>query len=150
MELSQTSLAMLLLGGVPVGVALNLAYALTDIQTIPIGFLKKLVCNVKDFLFMLIAGLAAILVVYFVNNGEFRYMVLVGMVGGFAVSRLTLQRVVIRVRDALLRAISVPLTWIWTNTFGKLLSKARDRACTNQTQARTEQLTQLASNGFEN
>ena len=150
MELSQTSLAMLLLGGVPVGVVLNLAYALTDVQAMHDGFAKKLLCNVKDFVFMLIAGLVAVLIVYFVNQGEFRYTVLVGMIGGFILSRLTLGKAVVRARDALIRTIAVPLTWIWRITLGRLLSKARDGACVKQTKIRTELLMQLASDGFEN
>lgn len=150
MEFSQTSLAMLLLGGIPTGVVLNVAYALTDISVIHDGFVKKLLCNVKDFVFMLLAGIAALLTVYFINNGEFRYMVLVGMIGGFAASHVTLGKLVIRARDALIRIMTVPLTWIWANTLGKLFAKARAGARVKQTQIRTEQLMQLASNGFEN
>lgn len=150
MELSQTSLAILLLVGVPAGAVLNLAYALTDIRAIPDGFLKKLLCNVKDFVFMLIAGLMAVLIVYFVNQGEFRYMVLVGMMCGFAVSHFAFEKVIVRARDALMRAIAVPLSWIWRITLGKLLAKSRGRARIKQTQTRMQQLTQIASNGFEN
>ena len=55
MELSQTALAMLLLGGIPAGVVLNFAYALTDIGAMAESFVKKLIRNVKDFIFLLIS-----------------------------------------------------------------------------------------------
>ena len=80
MELSQTALAMLLLGGFPFGLALNLVYALTDFGALPESIVKKLLCNAKDFVFALMAGLLAIILVYYVNDGEFRYLtVIVGI-----------------------------------------------------------------------
>ena len=150
MELSQTSLAMLLLTGLPVGAVLHWAYALTDMGDMPDTFAKKLIRNLKDFVFAIAAGLAAIFTVYFVNNGEFRYMVLVGIIGGFGVSHLAFQRLIVGIRDAILRLLTVPLTWIWANTMGRLLAKVREKAQDKKTQLRTEQLMLLALNGFEN
>ena len=150
MELSQFSLAVMLLAGVPAGVVLNLTYALTDMRAMEDGFVKKLLHNVKDFIFAVLAGLMAVLTVYFVNDGEFRYLVIVGMIGGFAVSHFTLGRLVVRLRDATCRFLTVPLTWIWAKTFGKLLIKARMRGQDKQTQIRMEKLLLLAANGFEN
>ncbi len=150
MELSQTALAMLLLTGFPAGVMLNLAYALTDIGAWRKSFGKKLMCNLKDFAFMLIAGLTAVLLVYYVNNGEFRYLVLLGMIGGYAASHVTLGKLVIRIRNTAARALSVPLAWLWRVTLGRLYEKRRTTALFKGTQTRMEALMQLASNGFEN
>ena len=132
------------------GVALQFAYALTDVDAMSEGFVKKLLGNLKDFAFAMIAGLAAILTLYFVNDGEFRYLILVGIIGGFIVSRLAFGKLIVRIRDALARLIAVPIRWIWAYTFGRLLAKARVKARKKQTQTRMELLMQLASNGFEN
>ena len=146
MELSQTSLAMLLICGIPVGAALNLAYALTDIEMLPCGFVKTILRNVKDFFFAVVAGVIVIFVVYFVNHGEFRYMVLAGVIGGFVASHVTLRKLLIRLREMLIS----PIARCWEITLGKRFAKARLKAIDKKTQARSEQLIWLASNGFEN
>ncbi len=150
MELSQTALAMLLLGGIPAGVVLNFAYALTDIGAMAEGFVKKLIRNVKDFIFLLIAGLVSVLTVYYVNDGEFRYLVIVGMLCGFALSHLMLAKSIVKIRNAIARIAVVPLAWVWRITFGRLCARARSAALERSTHAKAEQLLMLASNGFEN
>ncbi len=150
MELSQTSLAVLLLGGLPVGVALSFAYALTDVAALPQSFIKALLVNAKDFIFLLAAGLAAVLTVYYVNQGEFRYLVLVGMIGGFAISHVTLGKLIVHARDAMIRFLTVPIIRAWEATLGRLAAKARARKQIKITQERVEELMQFASNGFEN
>ena len=150
MELSQASLAMLLLAGMPVGVILHFIYALSDINIMSEGLLKKLFGNLKDFFFTTIVGIAAILMVYFVNNGEFRYMILVGIVSGYVVSHLVFHKAIVASRNAIIRLITTPLVWFFTNTFGKVFEKARAKERKKQTILRIEQLMQLASNGFEN
>ena len=150
MELSQTALAMLLVGGFPAGVAINLVYALTDIGVLPNSFAKKLLINVKDFVFSLIAGIVAILLLYYLNNGEIRYLALVGMIGGFAVSHWTLGKLVIYVRNAAAHVIVIPLAWIWSKTFGRMCEKARKTSQNKNTEKRADAILQLASNGFEN
>lgn len=150
MELSQASLAMLLLAGMPVGVILHFIYALSDINFMSEGLLKKLFGNLKDFFFTTIVGIAAILMVYFVNNGEFRYMILVGIVSGYVVSHLVFHKAIVASRNAIIRLITTPLVWVFTNTFGKVFEKARAKERKKQTILRIEQLMQLASNGFEN
>ena len=150
MELSQASLAMLLLAGMPVGVILHFIYALSDINTMSEGLLKKLFGNLKDFFFTTIVGIAAILMVYFVNNGEFRYMILVGIVSGYVASHLVFHKAIVASRNAIIRLITTPLVWLFTNTFGKVFERARAKERKKQTILRIEQLMQLASNGFEN
>ena len=150
MELSQTALAMLLLGGIPAGVVLNLAYALTDIGAMEDGLGKELLHNIKDFIFILIAGLVAVLMVYYVNDGEFRYLVIVGMVCGFAMSHFMFAKLIIKIRNAIARIAVVPLTWVWRLTLGRLCAKVRNTALKKSTSTKAEQLLMLASNGFEN
>ncbi len=150
MEVSQNALAMMLIAGFPVGVMLNLAYSLTDIGVRNRSFAKQLICNLKDFAFMLIAGFMAVLLVYYVNDGEFRYLVVMGLIGGYVASHAALGRLVIRIRNKVARAMSVPFMRLWRVTFGRLYEKRRTTALFKGTQSRAEQLMLLASNGFEN
>ena len=150
MELSQKALAMLFLGGIPVGAVLHLIYALTDLGALPEGLCKRLICNAKDFIFMLVAGLAAIITVYYVNKGEFRYLIVVGIAVGYVLSHVALGKFVIGARNTLLHLIIVPLSRAWSITFGRLAGKIRARSLHKRTQVRTRILLLLASNGFEN
>lgn len=150
MELSQSALAMLLVGGFPAGVALNLVYVLIDIESLQHTWMYKLLVNVKDFIFILVAGLVAVLTVYYVNNGEFRYMVLVGMLCGFLLSHVTLGKLALLVKNAILKALGVPVTWLWRITIGKLCEKVRIEAMQKNTVLRMEEIIKKATNGFEN
>ena len=150
MELSQTALAMLFLVGFPAGTLLHVVYALTDTGVGNAHLGRLLMRQVKDFAFMIAAGLVAVLLVYYVNNGEFRYLVLAGMIGGYAVSYVTLGKLVVHVRNIAVHALSVPLLWLWRFTLGRLFSKLRVSARFKATQTRIDVLQQLASNGFEN
>jgi hypothetical protein len=150
MELSQTALAMLFLVGFPAGTLLHVAYALTDMGVGNAHLGRLLMRHVKDFAFMIAAGVVAVLLVYYVNNGEFRYLVLAGMIGGYAVSYVTLGKLVVHVRNIAVHALSVPLLWVWSITLGRLLSKLRVSARCKATQTRIDVLQQLALNGFEN
>ena len=150
MELSQTALAMLFLVGFPAGTLLHVVYALTDTGVGNAHLGRLLMRQVKDFAFMIAAGVVAVLLVYYVNNGEFRYLVLAGMIGGYAVSYVTLGKLVVHVRNIAVHALSAPLLWLWRVTLGRLYSKLRVGVRCKATQTRIDVLQQLASNGFEN
>ena len=79
MELSQTSLAMLLLSGIPLGAALRIIYVLTDFSGLSYLLFKRILHQVKDFIFAFFAGIVAVLLVYFINAGQSRYLVLLGL-----------------------------------------------------------------------
>ena len=61
MELSQTALAMLFLVGFPAGTLLHVVYALTDTGVGNAHLGRLLMRQVKDFAFMIAAGLVAVL-----------------------------------------------------------------------------------------
>ena len=141
---------MLFLGGVPVGAVLHLIYALTDLGALPEGLCKRLIGNAKDFVFMLVAGLAAVITVYYVNKGEFRYLVVIGILVGYVLSHAVLGKLVISARNTLVRLLSVPVVWIWSMTVGRLAGRIRTRVQHKGTKNRAQILMLLASNGFEN
>ena len=148
MELSQSALAMLLLGGVPAGAAISLIYALTDFSHVDDSIWKRLWTHVKDFFFLVFAGLMAVLLVYYINQGEFRYLAFPGMLGGFLLTQITLARPVCRVRNAVLHVLSVPIIWLWSTSFGRLCARIRMNHQVKLTNKKGRMLEMLASNGF--
>ena len=150
MELSQFQLANLLIGGIPVGIVLNSLYALTDIGFLRNGIVKMLLQSIKDFTLMLAAGLTAVIFVYYINGGEVRCLVVIGVAAGYILSHFTLEKLILRVRSIVLRALFVPITWIWSATFGILFSRVRQNAMVEGTEQRAQLLMLYASYGFEN
>ena len=154
MELSQTSIGLLLLLGIPVGILLNALYALTDLGTKKRSLGKRLLIQIKDFLFATLAGLSAILLVYYVNDGEFRYWVLFGIVIGYTLSSVTIGKCVLAARNAvlsvILRFITTPLLFLWRITLARPCAKARQARLEKATERQAQKTMQLASNGFEN
>lgn len=148
MELSQSALAMLLLVGLPVGAAISLAYALTCPSGQSNSLATRVFIHVKDFVFVVLAGLLAVLLVYYVNHGEFRYPVLFGMLGGYVLTHAMLARLVCRVRDAVLRVLAAPIVWIWSFTLGRLFARVRMAGQIKLTEKKACELEMLASNGF--
>lgn len=150
MELSQFQLANLLIGGIPVGIVLNSLYALTDIGFLRNGIVKMLLQSIKDFTLMLAAGLTAVIFVYYINGGEVRCLVVIGVAAGYILSHFILEKLILRVRSIVLRALFVPITWIWSATFGVLLARIRRSAQEKDTEQRSQLLMLYASYGFEN
>lgn len=154
MELSQTALAILLTVSIPLGVFLNIAYRLTDWGQKPYSALQIVFINVKDFLFIIIACIAMVLLVYYINDGDYRFQSLIGTLIGFFVSEMLIGKRIVQVRNVILHAfwgiISIPILWIGRKTFGRIGTQISNRALLSKTINRTNFMEMLASNGFEN
>ncbi len=154
MELSQTSLAMLMFGAMPIGVMLSIVYRLADPITTQRSVFKKIYGNCKDFIFMILAGIMTVILVYYVNDGDYRYLAPLGAVTGFFVSDLLLGKLLVRIRDFVLftawRILSVPIRWLWHLTIGPMIAKASLSKMIKSTDDRIEAMMLEASNGFEN
>lgn len=154
MELSQSSLAMLMIGAVPIGALLSVAYRLTQFIKTPSNVWQKIAINVKDFAFAVFAGLLTVILVYYVNDGDYRYLAPLGAVIGFLISDLLFAKLIIRIREYVLRTlgrvISVPIRWIWRLTVEPLMEKASFTSMVRSTDLRIKAMMRNASNGFEN
>ena len=154
MELSQTALAILLTASIPLGVLLNILYRITDLGQKPYTVVKIILINIKDFLFMILACIAMVLLVYYINDGDYRFQTLIGTLIGYLVSDLLIGKRLIRVRNVVFRAcwnfFSIPVLWIGRKTFGSAYTKINDRALLGKTIDRTKFVEMLASCGFEN
>lgn len=158
MELSQTALAVMLVYAVPIGVVLNVAYRLTDLGKARSRHAIIMVLqNVKDFLFMITAALMVVLLVYYANDGQFRYVALVGVPVGYWLSERLIAKPLLLVRHVLWRLIcrimaylSRPLAWMIGKTLGKSMARAQSRAMIRKTEQRASWWTAQASYGFEN
>ena len=154
MELSQSALALLALSAFPCGILLNVLYRLTDPTDSPQSIIGRLLIHIKDFVFMIAAGVLTVIISYYVNQGDYRYLAPVGTLIGYVLSDLLLRKSIQRIRDWILsfvgRMISVPFHWIWKNTLGHATDKMRVAEQQKSTKKRIEYLMQSASNGFEN
>lgn len=148
MELSQTSLAMLLLSGIPLGAALSIIYVLTDFSGLSYLLFKRILQQVKDFIFAFFAGIVAVLLVYFINAGQSRYLVLLGLVMGFVLTYRAFSKPLLRTRNALLRVLVAPISLICSFTLGRLIAKVRMAKLIKMTEKKGRIAQQLASNGF--
>ena len=148
MELSQKALAMLLLSGLVSGTAICIAYALTDFSGVANSRYQRFFVQIKDYVFVVLAGLIAILTVYYVNGGEFRYLVLLGMTGGYALARVTIFKTIVLLKNAVLHTLTYPLIYLWSFTIGRLFLKVRMIHQIKTTEIRARKITDLASNGF--
>lgn len=154
MELSQTALAILLTVSIPVGVLLNITYRFTDLGKKPYTALQIIFINIKDFLFIILACITMVLLVYYINDGDYRFHALIGTLIGYLVSDLLIGKKLVRVRNTILRVcwdfFSIPLLWVGRKTFGCAYTKINDRALLSKTINRTKFVEMLASCGFEN
>lgn len=154
MELSQTALAILFVYGLPLGGVLCILYRITDLEGLTKNALICTLVHIKDFLFVLIAGIAIVLFVYYANDGDFRYLAIIGTIAGYAGAELLLGRIIVNVRNTLLRTafgiISVPVEFFWRLTFGAIISKAQNKSLFRYTRDRVKKTVLKASNGFEN
>lgn len=154
MELSQASLAMLALGAFPLGVLINLAYRI-GAPSVPMKSVWiRLYANLRDFVFMIIAGVLTVILVYYVNDGEYRYLAPLGAICGFLLGDLILREPIKKARAWLIhvlgRILAVPVTWILRKTYFPLRVKISGDSQKRYTEKRKVLMMQLASNGFEN
>lgn len=109
----------------------------------------------EDLVFMLVASVALILLVYYTNDGQLRAPSLVGMACGFFVYIHTVSRPLVRLAElalvlirrigrVCLRLLTIPLKGLWTVTAGRILAARRDR----MTRRTIRDLTESASRGF--
>lgn len=158
MELSQTALAVMLLYAAPIGIFLSIIYRLTDFGRPTRGNAVIVVLqNLKDFLFVVVAAVLTVLLVYYANDGQFRYMAPVGVLGGYFFGIKLLSGAVLKVRTVIFTIIGwtvgvmlAPLSLIWRVTFGKGVDRARRRAMVQKTEKRASWWMAQASSGFEN
>ncbi|MBQ7379073.1 MAG: spore cortex biosynthesis protein YabQ [Clostridia bacterium] len=110
--------------------------------------------NIKDFVFLILTAIVTVLLVYYVNDGVYRYQSIAGVLAGYFVCDLVFGKLIVKARNSVLGtvfgALSFPLMWIWHRTFGALLVKADRAALIRNTEYNNEYLMLLASNGFEN
>lgn len=106
---------------------------------------------------MIVAAVTVVLLVYYANDGQFRYVALVGVPVGYWLSERLIARPLLFVRGALWRLIcrvaaclSRPLAWIFAKTLGKSIGRAQTRAMIQKTEKRASWWTAQASYGFEN
>ena len=153
MELSQSSLAFLLLLGLPAGMLLRILYALTDSDPASVGILGKILRHVKDFVFVFFAGLLAILLIYYMNDGEFRYLILLGLIGGYLLISVTVAKAIVKIRNKLLKIIfgmiTTPIAFLWSVTLAKPYARACHASLRKATKKQIKNRMHLASNGFE-
>lgn len=164
MEISQKLLCLLLLVSLATGFALGIVYDLLWAIRVMLGVsqgkpskvtntrhhqrqrfynvIGHVVLFWEDLLFMLLGGVAGILILYILNDGRVRWMVPLGMGGGFFAYMVTLSRCVrwlcrvlmrfvYRILKAIFKCLSVPLKWLysilnwlilrhWRNLFTKI------------------------------
>lgn len=161
MELSQTALAVMLFCAAPIGICLSIVYRLTDFGRPSRGNAIIVVLqNLKDFAFMIAAAVLTVLLVYYANDGQFRYMAPVGVLVGYFLADKLFSGVVLRIRRVTCRVLLVivkwtaglilaPLALVWRATAGKRIEQAQNRAIVQKTQSRASWWTAQASCGFE-
>lgn len=132
MEISQKLLCFLFLVSFAVGTALGGVYDLLYLSRMLLGFprgrypssekmrhgkLRKILCCgllfLQDFLFALLGGICLILILYFINDGQFRFLAPLGLGCGFFVYRCTLGKLFLRISDILVRMIHRCLRFLW-------------------------------------
>ncbi len=162
MELSQTALAVMLLCAAPIGILLSILYRLTDFsQSSRDNAIIVVLQNLKDFLFMVAAAVLTVLLVYYANDGQFRYVAPLGVLGGYVFTDKLLSGVILKIRCVVCRILYISVKWtlglilapvmmVWRLTFGKRVEKVKSRAIIRKTENRALWWTAQASSGFEN
>jgi hypothetical protein len=153
MELSQTALAILFLYGLPLGGIFSLLYRITDLEGLNTNTFKSILTQIKDFLFVVLAGIAIVIFVYYANEGDFRYLALVGAVIGFALFDMLIGKPIVKLRNALLGSlyflIRIPVYYMYGKTIGRLKFKIENKSVFKHTQHRIKEMVLQASDGFE-
>lgn len=160
MELSQTALAVMLFCAAPLGILLNVVYRLTEPRCARRAKSHKAVIvvlqNLKDFIFLIAAAVLVVLLVYYANDGQFRYLALAGALAGYWFSDRLLAKPILVCRDALcrlvvkvMRVLLVPVVALWRITVGKGVDRAQNKAIIQKTDQRASWWTVQASSGFE-
>ena len=114
----------------------------------------------EDLVFMLVASVALILLVYYTNDGQLRAPAPVGMACGFFAYIHTVSRWVLRLAEAILGLVRrmilgvgkiclhwaiVPLKALWSRTAGRMAAAHREQV----TQKRIQELKESAKCGFD-
>lgn len=106
---------------------------------------------------MIVAAMMVVLLVYYANDGQFRYVALVGVPVGYWLSERLIARPLLFVKRTLWRLVcrivvclSRPLAWAFDKTLGKSVERAQSRAMVRKTEKRASWWTEQASYGFEN
>lgn len=161
MELSQTALAVMLICAAPIGILLSILYRLTDLDRPSRGNAIIVVLqNLKDFLFMVAAAVLTVLLVYYANDGQFRYLAPVGVLLGYYLTDKLLSGIILKMRRGVCRVLLAigkrtigvilsPLRLVWRATLGKRMEQAHSRAIVLRTEKRASWWTVQASYGFE-
>ncbi len=129
-DLSQSTVAYLILSSVILGVLLGVLYDVMrfmklmlgvryekDASRVRVSKAKKAFLYIVTFIFDLSFGLCfavfSILLTYNISGGIFRGIVYVGMIGGGIAYYLTLARLVLKLNIKLTRLIKKVLKWVW-------------------------------------
>ncbi len=103
---------------------------------------------------MILAGVVTVILVYYVNDGDYRYLAPIGALIGFMLGDLACKALIAKIKKWLLGVfaymITVPAKWIYQKTLGPIYAKAYAKSLIKRTENRIEYMRQLASNGFEN
>ncbi len=79
--------------------------------------LEILLISIGDFLFLFALGCAVSILVFYENDGVFRWYALLSCVAGFFLYRNTLGRIVVRCADAIIASIKQALRFLWRMTW---------------------------------
>jgi hypothetical protein len=104
-ELSQSSLARLLLLSIALGFASALCYDVLRIRRKAINI--PILPQFEDFLFMIAFGMAMAVIFFLKSSGRFRAFALAGALGGFCLYRKTLGRLVMAASDKIIGLIKL-------------------------------------------
>ncbi len=181
MEVSQKVLCLLFLVSVGAGVLLGMVYDVLRLTRMLVGLQqpsqvslispahvsKKAVwqrrCGhvllfLEDLLFGVLCGVVGILILYFVNDGQVRFLTPVGMFCGFFVYTVTIGKIIRGLSDAIVaflrkvvrcilkwlyHLIMTPLRWIYRGLDHLILSKARKCIEQRKQQKRVKQTQKL-------
>ncbi len=184
MGISQALLWYMLLAAIAVGGGLGVWYDVLHLTRMLIGLepasagegrtVKRrravpayIVRFLEDLAFSLSCGVALILLLYYTNDGRFRLMAVIGMIGGYATYRLTIGRLFNWAAPRLVCGVHwlirqtlclllLPIRWLvrwWQCTVGaairRMLQRRRERIAERYTKQGSEAYIQAAAHGFE-
>ncbi|MBE6557885.1 MAG: hypothetical protein E7661_02590 [Ruminococcaceae bacterium] len=143
LEISQKLLCFLFLASFASGIAMGGVYDLLSLSRLVLGFssdqkhprtlagsrkkiftaLGRCLLFAEDLCFVLLCGICLLLLLYFINDGVFRFWAPMGLCCGFFVYRVTLGRLIISISERLVKLIHrllkgllscllLPIRWI--------------------------------------